>query len=174
MQMDEGLDTGPTFDRAMTPIDPEESAGALTDRLAEMGADLVRSRLGNVVAGSLRPVPQDGSRATAAGKVVVEEAFVDPGRHHRDSVVRAVRAFNPKPGAWGIVGGQRIKVWRARAATGAVAPGTAVLQGGVVLLGVADGVVELVEVQPPGRPVMSAAAWMNGRRGTPAEFTRPS
>ncbi|HLE38465.1 MAG TPA: methionyl-tRNA formyltransferase [Acidimicrobiia bacterium] len=170
MQMDEGLDTGPMFAWAATRVDPEEPAGTLTDRLAGMGADLVRSRLGEVVAGSLRPVPQDGTRATAAGKVTVEEAFLDPGRHRKEPVVRAVRAFNPRPGAWGIVGGERIKVWRARPGAGVVSPGTAILQGGAVLLGVADGVVELVEVQPTGRPVMSAVAWMNGRRGAPAVF----
>jgi methionyl-tRNA formyltransferase len=171
MRLDEGLDTGPTLDRSRTLIDPGETTGELTRRLADIGAGLLRSRLEAIVAGSLRPVPQDSAGATAAAKVTVEEAHVDPRRHRAQAVLRAVRAFNPKPGAWGTVEGERLKVWGARAHFGtAVPPGTAVVRSGMILLGVADGVVELIEVQPPGRAVMAAAAWMNGRRGTPAQF----
>jgi methionyl-tRNA formyltransferase len=170
IRLDEGLDTGPTLDRVETPIDPGETTGELTRRLADIGAELLRSRLEAIVAGSLRPVPQDSAGATAAGKVTVDEAHLDPRRHRVQAVLRAVRAFNPKPGAWATVEGERLKVWRSRAARGEAPAGTAIAVGGIVLLGVADGVVELVEVQPPGRALMSAAAWMNGRRGAPAQF----
>ena len=51
-------------------------------------------------------------------------------------------------------------------------PGVAALVGGEVLLGTRTGPVRLVMVQPPGKGVMEAAAWMNGRRGEPARFTR--
>jgi methionyl-tRNA formyltransferase len=171
MRLDEGLDTGPTLDRSRTPIYTGETTGELTRRLADIGAELLRSRLEAIVAGSLLPVPQDPAGATAAGKVTVEEAHFDPRRHRAEAVLRAVRAFNPKPGAWGFVEGSRFKVWKCRAHPEAAVPaGLAVLRSGVVVLGVADGVVELVEVQPPGRAVMPAVAWMNGRRGTPAQF----
>ncbi len=173
MRMDEGLDTGPAFETAVTEIGADETTGALTSRLAELGADLVRRRLADVVSGAIEAAPQDSARTTAAGKVTVEEAFVDPHRHTTTAVLRAVRAFNPKPGAWGVVGEERIKVWRAAPAEGLVAPGTAILANGSVYLGASDGTVELIEVQPEGKPVMSAAAWMNGRRGVPAVFGRP-
>lgn len=174
MQMDEGLDTGPILATADTPIDPAETAGELTMRLADLGADLVRRRLADIVAGRVVASPQDDLRATAAAKVTVEEAFLDPRRHRAGPLVRAVLAYNPRPGAWGIVDGERLKVWRAGpSAESGLEPGVAQRVGGRVVLGAADGAVELLEVQPPGRPAMPAAAWMNGRRGEPARFTDP-
>ncbi|MBI5158131.1 MAG: methionyl-tRNA formyltransferase [Acidimicrobiia bacterium] len=170
MRLDEGLDTGPTFDRVATPIGADETTGDLTSRLAVLGARLLASRLEAIVAGALPPVAQDPTRATAAGKVAVEEAHLDPRRHRVAALLRAVRAFNPKPGAWSVVEGERLKVWAARPAHGQVAAGTAERRDGAVLLGAADGVVELMTVQPAGKPSMSAAAWMNGRRGAPAVF----
>lgn len=170
MQLDEGLDTGPTFDRVTTAIDGDETTGVLTMRLADLGAHLLASRLDAIVAGALRPIPQDPGGATAAAKVTVHEAHLDPRRHRTESVLRAVRAFNPKPGAWSVVDGDRMKVWEVQRASGEVTPGTAERRDGAVLLGTADGVVALVTVQPAGKPPMSATAWMNGRRGTPAIF----
>ena len=61
VRMDEGLDTGPTFDTAATAIGEGETAGVLTGRLAEMGADLVRRRLADVVSGAVDATPQDAS-----------------------------------------------------------------------------------------------------------------
>lgn len=170
MQLDAGLDTGPVYDRATTPIDAAETAGDLTMRLAILGGSLLRQRLPEIVAGTLLPVAQDEAAATAAGKVTVDEAHLDPRRHHTRAVLRAVRAFNPKPGAWGVVEDARIKVWATRPATGTAPPGTAMREGLTVLLGTADGVIELVTVQPEGRAPMAAIDWMNGRRGAPARF----
>ncbi len=170
MQIDEGLDTGPTLARATTPISAEETAGELTMRLAHLGAQLLRESLPGIVAGTLVAVPQPVEGVTGAGKVTVAEAHLDPARHRAIAVLRAVRAFNPKPGAWGVVQGERIKVWSVRSAVGEATPGTALVHGGAVLLGTADGVVELVTVQPPGKSPMAASAWMNGRRGVAAKF----
>ncbi|HAX82687.1 MAG TPA: methionyl-tRNA formyltransferase [Actinobacteria bacterium] len=170
MQLDAGLDTGPILDRVETPIGPEESAGELTTRLAHLGAGLLRDRLEAVVSGVLRPLAQDETAATAAGKVTVAEAHLDPKRHHTTAMLRAVRAFNPKPGAWGRVEGLRLKVWVARPAVGEVPAGTAVTMGKAVVLGTADGAIELVMVQPEGRSPLAAIDWMNGRRGAAAEF----
>lgn len=170
MQLDAGLDTGPILDRVETTIGPEEAAGELTMRLAHLGAGLVRDRLGAVVAGAVPAIAQDDTAATAAGKVTVAEAHLDPRRHHTVAMLRAVRAFNPKPGAWSLVEGQRLKVWVARPAVGAAPPGTALLAGRAVVLGTADGLIELVTVQPEGKSPMAARDWMNGRRGIPAQF----
>jgi methionyl-tRNA formyltransferase len=170
MRLDAGLDTGPTLDRVTTAIGPGETAGELTMRLASLGAELLRSRLSAIVDGTLVAQPQPEAGATAAAKVTVEEAHLDPRRHRTDAVSRAVRAFNPKPGAWSRVGEERLKVWEVAPGTVAATPGIARVVGRAVVLGTADGSVELVTVQPPGRAAMPALAWMNGRRGEPAVF----
>lgn len=173
--MDEGLDTGPIVASRAIGIRDGDTGGTLTARLAGVGAGLVVDHLDDYAAGRLSAMPQEDSLATAAGKVTVEEAFLDPERHSADAVTRAVRAFSPWPGSWGVVDGARIKVLAAAPADqGGVEAGTAVVEAGRVLLGAVGGSVELLEVQPEGRPAMSAAAWMNGRRGEPATFSRPA
>ena len=174
MQLDPGMDTGPVLAVAPTRVGEEESAGELTARLAVMGAGMLVEHLPSYVAGDLAPRPQLEVGATAAARVRVEEAFVDPTRHHTQAVLRAIRAFDPRPGAWSGFDGVRIKLWRARAALGAsLAAGVAAVVGGEVLLGATDGAVELLEVQPEGRNRMAAGDWMRGRRMEPARFTPP-
>lgn len=174
MVLDEGLDTGPVLAVEPTAVRPGETAGELSARLATRGAALLATHLPGYVAGETAPRPQPPDGATAAARVRVAEAFVDPTRHRREAVLRAVRAFNPRPGAWTFLDGTRVKLWAARPAEAAAPPpGVAAEVGGAILLGAADGPVELVEVQPAGRDRMAAAAWMRGRRGQPALFTSP-
>jgi methionyl-tRNA formyltransferase len=173
MVMDRGLDTGPVLEMVEIEIDRSDTTGTLTARLADLGADMVRSALPRFIAGELTPMDQDDALATAAAKIETDEAFVDPQRHTAQAVVRAVRAFNPKPGAWAVVDGERLKLWHAESMSGdGPAPGVAEVREGAVVLGTATGPVRLVEVQPAGKPAMGAAAWMNGRRGAPAQFSR--
>jgi len=135
---------------------------------------MLTAHLPAFVAGEITPRAQPAEGVTAAARVRVEEAFIDPVRHRREAVLRAVRAFHPRPGAWTVLDGTRIKLWGARPAeAGGPEPGVAEEMGGAVLLGTADGPVELGEVQPAGRGRMPADAWMRGRRGRPAVFTPP-
>ncbi len=174
MMLDEGLDTGPVVAVEPTVVRSGETAGELTTRLAAVGASMLTAHLPGFLAGEITPRAQPAEGATAAARVRVEEAFIDPVRHRREAVLRAVRAFDPKPGAWTVLDGKRLKLWRARAVEASEpGPGVAAEMGGAILLGTADGPVELVEVQPAGRGRMEAAAWMRGRRGRPAVFTPP-
>jgi methionyl-tRNA formyltransferase len=171
MAIDEGLDTGPVFATAATPIGETETAGGLTARLASMGSRLLAETLPGIVGGSIAAEPQDDAAATAAAKVRTEEAFVDPRHHSAEAVLRAVRAFHPRPGAWGVVEGDRLKLWAAAPAAGSGPdPGAAEVVGGEVRLGTRDGSVALLRVQPSGKAPMDAAAWMAGRRGRRASF----
>jgi len=173
MVMDEGLDTGPVIEMVETEIAPDDTTGSLTARLADLGAEMIRSVLPGFLDGGMAPMAQDDALATAAAKVETNEAFVDPELHSAEAVDRAIRAFNPKPGAWALVDGERMKLWRAEPTAGAgPEPGVAALIDGAVLLGTRTGRIRLLEVQPQGRAVMDASAWMNGRRGEPARFTR--
>lgn len=172
MRLDPGMDTGPVLAVAPTRVGDEESAGELTARLAVMGAGLLVERLPAYLSGELAPRPQPEEGATAAARVRVEEAFIDPTRHRTQAVLRAIRAFDPRPGAWTGLDGVRVKLWRARGASGASpGPGVAALVGDQLLLGTTDGAVELLEVQPEGRSRMAGGDWMRGRRLEPARFT---
>ncbi|MEX2323193.1 MAG: methionyl-tRNA formyltransferase [Acidimicrobiia bacterium] len=174
MVMDEGLDTGPMLATSVMPIRPTDTTGTLTARLAGSGASLVADHLTAFVAGDLSARPQEDALATAAAKVSVEEAFLDPARHGHVAIDRAIRAFHPRPGAWGMVDGARLKVLSASPMDAdPPAPGTVELRDGDAVLGAVGGALRLITVQPEGKAPMDAVAWMNGRRGATARFERP-
>ena len=169
MEMEEGLDTGPILAQEPLDIGAEETAGELTARLAFVGARLLAAHLPEYVAGSLVASPQPDEGVTLAGKVAVEEAFVDPAVHSAAVVLRMIRAFDPSPGAWTNTEGSRLKLWGARHWEGPTPKaGRAEDRNGRVVVGVSGGAVELLEVQPAGKIRMPAADWMRGRRGEPA------
>jgi methionyl-tRNA formyltransferase len=157
MHIAEGLDTGGVYASASTPIDPNETAGELHARLTEVGTRLLLEHLPRVP--DTEPVPQEGE-PTYAEKLTVDEFRLDGSRPAQE-LARVVRAGNPRPGAWMVVGGRRVKVWRARAAAGEGPAGVVPPPGELVT---PDGVLRLDEVQPEGRPHMTGDAWMAGRR----------
>jgi len=157
MRIDEGLDTGGVYASVSTPIEQEETAGELHGRLTELGTRLLLDTLPRVP--ETEPAPQDGEPIYAE-KLTVEEFRID-GTRPSIELHRVVRAGNPRPGAWMIVNGQRIKVWRAHVEGG---HGTSGLVRGRGELVTTDGVLRLDEVQPEGKPRMTGEAWMAGRR----------
>ena len=112
------------------------------------------------------PVPQEGE-PTYAEKLTVDEFRIDGSRPALE-VARVVRAGNPRPGAWMVVDGKRVKVWRARPEPGEGEPGVVRRPGELVTTA---GVLRLDEVQPEGKPRMTGQAWMAGRheRALPVE-----
>ncbi|MFZ9415049.1 MAG: methionyl-tRNA formyltransferase, partial [Alphaproteobacteria bacterium] len=124
MRMEEGLDTGPVLLRAAMPIGDEATAGTLHDALAALGARLVVEALRGVAAGTLRAEPQPEAGVTYASKIAKEEARLGWTRPATE-LARAVRGFNPFPGAFFELGGERIRVLAARAEPGRGEPGTA-------------------------------------------------
>ncbi len=170
MVLDEGMDTGPVLATEQTAIGEGETAGALTARLAALGAALLGDYLAAYVRGDLVAEPQDEAAAMPAPKLEPAEAEI--GRHHGAAqVLRRVRAFHPRPGAWAVVDGERLKILEAAPTLNAgLRPGRIEQKGGEAVLTTGDGSVALVTVQPAGKAPMSGAAWMNGRRGEPAEL----
>jgi methionyl-tRNA formyltransferase len=126
--------------------------------LTELGTELLLEHLPRVL--EAEPLPQVGE-PTYAEKLTVEEFRID-GSRPAAALERIVRAGNPRPGAWMIVDGKRLKVWRARPAPGEGRPGGIFPPAG---LATTSGILRLEEVQPEGRPHMSGDAWMAGVRG---------
>ena len=155
MRVEAGLDTGGIYASVSTPIDPEETAGELHARLTALGTRLLVEHLPLVP--ETEPVPKEGE-PTYAEKLAVDEFRIDGSRPGLE-VARVVRAGNPRPGAWMVVDGKRIKVWRARPEPGEGEPGVVRRPGELVTTA---GVLRLDEVQPEGKPRMTGQAWMAG------------
>ncbi|MBS0330334.1 MAG: methionyl-tRNA formyltransferase, partial [Proteobacteria bacterium] len=161
MQMDAGLDTGAMLSKTVVPIRDDDTAASLHDVLAAAGASAIVAVLANYA--TLVPAAQDDAQATYAAKLSKDEAQLD-WNQPADALARAVRAYNPAPGAWTLLEGAPLKVWMAATATGAGDPGTVLradAEGLVVACG--SGALALREIQPAGSKRMSAAAFLAGR-----------
>jgi methionyl-tRNA formyltransferase len=170
MQMDEGLDTGPVLAAARTAIRSDDTTGTLTARLAHLGARLLADTLPALARGEIAATAQDDAAATTAPPLAGDDGHIDPHRPAAE-VLRLVRAMHPWPGAWGTVAGERFKVLAAAPAGGGeLPPGRIAADRDMVRLGTGGGSVELLTVQPAGKAAMSGRAWMNGRRGEPADL----
>jgi methionyl-tRNA formyltransferase len=175
MLMDEGMDTGPILATLETAIDPEEDAGSLGARLAEIGARLLVETLGGLDDGTAERRSQDHTAATYAPRLLPEERAID-WTGHAVSIVRRVRAFAPEPGAITTFRQGRVKVLVARAhpdngraLVDAPAPGAILGGDGNPRVQAWPGIVELIEVAPAGRKRMSGEAWARGARIEPVE-----
>ncbi|WP_018076647.1 methionyl-tRNA formyltransferase [Thiobacillus denitrificans] len=170
MQMDAGLDTGAMLMKTVVPILETDTATSLHDTLAAAGASAIVEALAHYPA--LVPQPQDDAQATYAAKLGKEEARLD-WRQPADLLARAVRAYNPAPGAWTLLDGEPLKIWAAHAGTDplrASAGGNAYVPGEVLRAGAdqlvvacGSGTLALQVVQPAGGKRMSAAAFLAGR-----------
>lgn len=163
MRMDEGLDTGPVVAIRSTAIGREESAGALTVRLAEMGGGMVASTIPALLEGSAIATRQPDHGVTLAPKIRREDARLS-FTESPAAFCRRVRAMHPRPGAWAMRGDERFRISMARPAAGAEEPGALSLVDGRLRCGVRGGAVELVEVQPEGKRPMPGPDWARGRR----------
>lgn len=166
MQMDEGMDTGPILATASTAIERDDDAATLSDRLSQMGAELLRTELPRYVAGELAPRAQDDAAATMAP--LLNKGH---GRINWDQSAQAVhnqiRGMNPWPGAHTVLGERHIKVHRAIPSTldpeGAAPGQVTALDPEGILVACAEGTLEIQELQESGRKRVDARAFASGR-----------
>ncbi|ARP88186.1 methionyl-tRNA formyltransferase [Bordetella genomosp. 9] len=166
MQMDAGLDTGDMLLVRKLPIGPAQTAAALHDALAPLGATAIVEALQALAAGGLTPVPQPAEGVTYAAKLDKAEAPLDCSLA-ADVLARRVRAFNPVPGATirlpGL--GDPVKVWRAEALPGAPAalPGSVLRATPAGIdIATADGILRLQELQRAGGKRQEAEVFIRG------------
>ncbi len=162
MKMDAGLDTGPIVSRLATPILPEETGGALSARLASLGAELLKETLTPFCEGQIAPNPQDDDLATSAPMLTKSDGFLD-WRKPAATLYLQVRAYEPWPGSFFHWQNQRIVVRMARAlAMDDAVIGKVSLVGHLPVVGTSSGALSLEIVQPAGRKSMPGDAFLNG------------
>jgi len=160
MTVEEGLDTGGVHARRVVPIGEHETADELRDRLVTASTELLLTTL----ASGIGPAEPQAGEPTYAAKIDPAELELDWMRPAVE-LERVVRVG----GAWTTVGGKRLKVWRAQAArSGEVAPGRVDASAGSVVVGAGGGTtLELLEVQPEGKPRREATTWARGAHLSP-------
>jgi len=172
------LDAGPVYLQRPTPIHDDDDYGSLSGRLASLAGKLLVEAL------SARHEPREqlDEGVVYAEKIDRGERRLDPAQS-APALARTVRALTPHVGAYAETGdGERLGVRRAiadsetsgdrverfggRAESSGLAPGELKAIDGRLLLGCAAGILELLEVQPPGGKPMAVADYLRGRAGT--------
>ncbi|TNC92301.1 MAG: methionyl-tRNA formyltransferase [Thalassolituus sp.] len=165
MQMDIGLDTGDMLSKVTTGISLDDTGGSLHDRLASMGPAALLSTLADVESGSLTPEAQNDAAACYAHKLTKEEALID-WTQDADVLARRIRAFNPFPMAYTLLGDERIRVHLAEPVVKAtqLAPGTiAHVDTDGIEVACGEGVLRLTRIQLAGKKPMAVADIINGQ-----------
>lgn len=173
------LDAGPILASRRRPIGEEETSPEVEADLARLGADLLVEVLDALERGEVHEVPQDPAQATYAPRLTRADGVIDWARPAR-AVHDLVRALHPWPHAATALEGRRYLVHRTRVVdlplSAPADPGTVVeARGDRLLVAAGDGrVVQILEIQPEGRRVLSTREFLAGHRVVPgARFTPP-
>ncbi len=163
MKMDAGLDTGPIYTRQTIRSADEDDAGSLTEKLANLGAEMLVAALADVAAGRVQWRAQGDQGASYAAKIAKHETLVDWSRPAAE-LARKLRAFSPQPGAQSALRGERIKLWHAVADERRGGdPGTIVAAGadGIAVV-CGRGTLRVTERQRAGGRRLSAEEFLRG------------
>jgi methionyl-tRNA formyltransferase len=166
MLMDEGMDTGPILAQAECEIEPQDTAGSLSVKLAHLGANLLVETLPRWLDGQIAPQPQDDSLATYCQMVTKKDGLIDWSLPATDLWLR-VRAYHPWPGTYTYWRGKLLKILRARPVTigpSGEEPGRVIsLDDGVAVVTGTDALL-LEEIQLAGKKALAAREFIRGQR----------
>jgi methionyl-tRNA formyltransferase len=173
MQIDAGMDTGPTLLQHALEIGPDETAPELAGRMSEIGAGLIVDSLWRLDRGEILPRPQDQAKVSDAPILKKEDGRIEWTRTAQQ-IYNRVRGFTPWPGAYTTFRGQTCHLWgrpeRGAAADGRITTGEIIPSTKEVYVVCGEGTcLRLESVQLEGRKRISAREFANGARFTPAE-----
>ncbi len=163
MLMDEGMDRGPVLLQEEIEIKAEDTAGSLSQGLSMIGADILLQTLKGLEKGSLKPGSQTGDVSYAP--VLKKTDGLIPWSRSAGELCNFIRGMNPWPGAYSFLNGEKIKILRAISTNGDAETGMInKVTKDDLLVGAGKGLLSILEIQPSGKPVMTAKAFLQGRR----------
>jgi methionyl-tRNA formyltransferase len=173
MFMDEGMDTGPVLLQEAMEIKDDDTAGILSRRLSEAGAQLLIPALDDVGKGALIPQPQAG-KVSYAPPLEKKDALIEWSNTAKE-LSHFIRGMNPWPGAYSFLEGKRIRILKGvpvvkdgehqhDQARSAGEPGTIdTATRNELLINTGSGKIAILELQPSGKPVMPVMSFLQGR-----------
>jgi methionyl-tRNA formyltransferase len=167
--MDAGMDTGAMLLQERVPIDPEDTAGSLSEKLAKVGGLLLVETIRRLKAGTLTPRQQDDSEATMAPLLEKEIGQID-WKSAATEIANRVRGLSPWPGAFTYVDQERWTIWKAKALadSSTAEPGTAVaVTKEAIYIATGRGLLAITELQPANSRRMTVQQYLAGHRRAP-------
>ncbi len=166
MKLVRRMDAGPVISHVETPVLQGDTTGSLEPRLAQLGADELVRVLPGWLLGERRAVPQDESAATYCGLVSKNDGHLRATMSPEEAE-RAVRAYNPWPGAFVTYRSERLAIWRARVEVAETPrPGTTAVLDRSPAVAFTHGWLVLEEVQRPGGKRLTGEQFLAGERGS--------
>lgn len=163
MQMEEGLDTGPVYASASTPIGAHDTAQSLHDRLALLGAPLLTQVVSGLSAGALQPQPQPQAGLVYAHKLEARESRIDWKKPARQIDLQ-IRGLSPLPGAYFLLPGEkgpvRVKALLSQLAEGSGFAGQTL--DDALLIACGSGALRLIRLQKEGKQALDSADFLRG------------
>jgi methionyl-tRNA formyltransferase len=162
ISMDEGLDTGDILLQEETEISDDDNTDTLSKRLAEMGASVLKKTIQGLKNKSIQPSPQVGSPSYAPpfkkedGRIAWSKTAVE--------IFNFTRGMYPWPCAYCYLNKERIKITKVKVLEGSGLPGRIEKSGEEFIVGTGKGLISIIEIQPQGKKLMSAKAFLHGRR----------
>jgi methionyl-tRNA formyltransferase len=163
MKMDSGVDTGPMLSQRAMPIEADDTAGSLFEKMSALGAELLVETLPGYLDGLIQPRPQPEEGVTYATMLKKEDGLLNFTRS-AEELARRVRAFNPWPGAFFEWQGGLMKVHQAQAVEGRAEPGVHLVFQKSPAIGTGEGILVLDIVQPAGKKAMEGKAFLAGTK----------
>jgi methionyl-tRNA formyltransferase len=163
ISLDQGLDTGDILAQVKVEIEETDNAASLSEKLAKVGAKLLLRATNDLACGKVTRVKQNNQLATLAKKIEPQERLIN---WHQSAfrVNNLIRGLSPKPGAYSFFNGKQIKILKAKAIKNRnpSLPGTVEILGGRVFVSCQNSQLELLEVQPESKKLMSAFNFCRG------------
>lgn len=167
MLMDEGMDTGAILLQEPVPIAPDDTAGTLSTKLAEVGGRVLLETLTRLEKGTLVPRPQDHSQASMAPLLKKEDGLLD-WTLPAVELANRVRGLTPWPGAYTFLGNDRWVIWKAAAndRPAPTAPPGTIIEAAKdgLLVATGSGALRITEMQPASGRRMTVAQYLAGHR----------
>jgi len=163
MRIDAGLDTGDILLQREMPIGATDTAETLAPALAAAGADLIVETLRALQAGRIEARPQDDSQASLAPIMKKEDGRID-FQLSAPEIRNRMRGFQPWPGVFTSFRGKNLHLWDAALSERSLVPGELLAEDNRLLIGCAEGALEVLEVQLEGKKRMAARDFMHGYR----------
>lgn len=163
MMMDEGMDTGPILLQQETDISKEDTAGSLSRRLSEIGADLLKPTLTGLESGDATPKPQIGE-VSYAPLLKKTDGLIQWSKSSEE-LCSFINGMNPWPGAYTFFEDKRIKILKALPIDGKGSAGVIdMVSKDQLIVGAGEGRLSILEIQPSGKPVMKVKSFLQGRK----------
>jgi methionyl-tRNA formyltransferase len=164
MKMDEGMDTGDMLLRREMPIDDEDTGETLSEKLSEMGGEVLIETIKLFKEGRLDPIPQDHSQATYAPMLKKEDGNID-WEKSAEEIKNLVRGALPWPGACTSLERKLLKIYKARVTSGEGKPGEVIKSESAILrVATGNGAIDLLEIQIEGGKKLEIESFLRGRK----------